>query len=141
MDKVQELLNQIFELGIRINRETDLACWVDVSGHVNTIEVSVASSKKSFLNILTKHHLSYYKDYLEDNGLAEFVQDAKTTIDDLNQLLAKDWTKTYEAYCNLIDMSCSQVFTSEEAAKKWVRKMERKYKKVHAIVGYTEKAV
>ena len=49
--------------------------------------------------------------------------------------------KTYTAYCNLIDMGCSQVFTSEAAAKKWVAKMKKKYNKVNAIVGYREELV
>jgi len=141
MDNKFEILSQLFEVGMRINLETEMACWIDISGHVNLMKISVAKSKEHFNNKLTTHEFWYSKEYMEDKGYKEFMEGARIALNDLNSILSSDWTKIYKAYCNLLDMSCSQVFTSEEAAKKWVRKMERKYKKVDAIVGYSEDLV
>lgn len=138
MDKKLELLSQLFEVAARINLETERACFVDMSGHVDKISIRVNNSKTDFLKQLTKHEIYYKCDYLENDGEKEFIEAAQLALTDLNNILSSKWEKTYTAYCNLIDMACQQTFTSEEAAKKWVRKMKRKYDKVHAIVGYKE---
>jgi hypothetical protein len=134
---VIEALSQIMEIGLRINLETDFACWVTVSGHVDGFQVSVAQSKTNYNTKLTAHEFYYFRDYADDKGFADFLEASKIAIDDLNKILSSKWTNMYTAYCNLIDMSCSQVFTSEAAAKRWVSKMKAKYDKVHAMTGYT----
>jgi len=85
----------------------------------------------------------YYKrSYLnEDENLKEFLEDYEEAMKDLNSILSKTFSKKFTAWCNLIDMSCTQVFTSEYSAKKWTRQMNSKYSKVNAIVGYREELV
>lgn len=138
-----ESLSQLFEIGMRINLETDMACFIDVSGHVDHIEIKIAKSKKDhYLDKFSTHKLFYRRSYLdEEENLKEFLEDHKEAVKDLNSILSKTFTKKFTAWCNLIDMSCNQVFTSEHCAKKWVNKMNRKYKKVYAIVGYKEELI
>jgi hypothetical protein len=137
----QELLNQLFEIGMRINLETQMACWIDVAGHVDQISIKVSRSKEKYQDRLTSHSIYYKKDYESDQGLADFKLAANIALEDLKTILVQKFDKKYIAYCNLIDMSCNQPFTSEAAAKQWVKKMKRKYDKVHAIVGYTEEFI
>ena len=140
-DKIKELLSQLFEVSVRINLETERCCFVDVSGHVDKILIRVNNSKTDYLGQLTKHEIYYRRDWMDDKGEKEFIEKAQIALEDLNNILKADFTKTYTAYCNLIDMSCSQVFTSEKAAKNWVKKMKAKYDKVDAIVGIKEELV
>lgn len=142
-EKKRELLLQIFDLSLRINLETEMACWIDVSGHVGKVTISVAKAKKEhFFDKVTKHEHYYDCEWQkEDELFKEFAEWAKDTIDALNSVLGKSFTKRYTAYCNLIDMSCSQVFVSEPEAKRWVKKMKRKYDVVHAITGYKEELI
>lgn len=139
MDKRLEIISQLFEVAMRINLETDRCCFFDVSGHVSSVKIKVVGSKEKYLERITTHEFYYSEDeYQDDKGMAEFLDRAKIALDDLNNVLSAKWDKRYTAYCNLIDMSCDQVFTSEAAAKAWVKKMKRKYESVHAIVGYKE---
>lgn len=140
-EKVAELIGQMTELVVRINLETEMASWLDISGHVSSLKITVAASKENYQKKVTAHEMYYDVSYSEDRGFAVFVETANEAIQDLNNLLSAKCEKTYTAYCNLIDMGCSQVFTSEAAAKKWVAKMKKKYNKVNAIVGYREELV
>lgn len=135
-----EQLSQIFEIGMRINLETNMACFIDVSGHVDHFEIKIAKEKQNhYLDKFCSHKLYYKRSYLsEEENLKQFLEDSKEAIRDLNSVLSKTFTKKFTAWCNLIDMSCHQVFTSEYSAKKWVNKMKSKYNKVDAIVGYRE---
>ncbi len=138
-DQRAEMLAQIFELAMRINLETEFAAFVSVSGHISQISISISKGKKDyFLDKMTKHEFYYHPAWEDHSWFPDFMESAKIAITDLNNILSATWTKTYKAYCNLIDMGCEQVFTSEEAAKKWCAKMKRKYNKVHAIVDYRE---
>ncbi len=140
-EKINETLSQLFELAMRINIETEMCAFVDLSGHVGQIKITIRNSKEDYLKQLTRHEMYYYTDYGDDNGFADFMEKSNVAITDLNNLLTSGVDKKYTAYCNLIDMSCSQVFTSEAAAQAWVKKMKRKYGEVHAIVGYKEEVV
>jgi hypothetical protein len=141
-EKKREVLAQIFDIALRINMETGMACWIDVSGHVGQVSISVAKAKKDhFLDKITKHETYYDRDWSGEELNKEFFEWAKDTISALNSVLGRTFTKKYTAYCNLIDMGCGQVFVSEPEAKRWVKKMKRKYDSVHAIVGYREELV
>lgn len=124
-EKISELLAQLFEVSMRINLETDMACFFDISGHVSQVSIKVNKDKKNYEK-LTSHEMYYQRDWMEDRGEKEFITAATIALEDLNNILNAKWEKTYKAYCNLIDMSCSQTFTSEEAAKRWVSKMKEK---------------
>lgn len=138
-----ESLTQIFEIGMRINLETDMCCFIDVSGHVDHFEIKIAKSKENhFLDKFSSHKLYYKRSYLsEEENLKEFLEDYEEAIKDLNLILSKTFSKKFTAWCNLIDMSCHQVFTSEYSAKKWTKQMKSKYGKVDAIIGYKEELV
>lgn len=142
-EKKRELLSQIFDIAMRINMETEMACWIDVSGHIGKVSISVAKAKKDhFLDKVTRHESYYEHDYgNKEETDKEFFEWASDTIAALNSVLEKTFTKKFTAYCNLIDMSCKQVFVSEPEAKRWVTKMKRKYGKVNAIVDYREELV
>lgn len=139
----REFLGQLFDLVMRINLETEMACWIDISGHVGAVKISVGKAKKEhYLDKVTTHEMYYERDYGDKvENDKEFFDWAKDTIVALNSVLSKTFTKKYTAYCNLVDMSCNQVFVSEKEAKRWVRKMKNKYDKVHAIVSYKEELV
>ena len=47
---MDELLTQIFELAIKVNRETEKAVFVDYSGHVHLFEISIRKSKRKYLD-------------------------------------------------------------------------------------------
>lgn len=142
-EQKREALLQVFDVAMRINLETDMACWIDVAGHVSNVKVSVAKAKKEhFMDKVTNHEMYYHRDYGDPTEAnQEFFQWAEETIAALNSVLSKTFTKKFTAYCNLIDMSCNQVFVSEGEAKRWVKRMKRKYDKVHAITGYSEELV
>lgn len=139
----REALSQLFDIAMRINFETDMACWIDVAGHVSNVKISVSKAKKdNYGDKVTTHEMYYDRDYgnKKEND-DEFFQWAKDTEVALNLVLSKSFTKKFTAYCNLIDMSCSQVFVSESEARRWVKRMKTKYEKVHAITGYKEELV
>jgi hypothetical protein len=138
-----ELMSQLFEIAMRINLETEMACFVTISGHVEQFTVAVCKHKKDhYTDKISSHEFYYERDYGDKSeNDKEFCELVHAAIQDLNSILSRTFTKKYTAWCNLIDMACSQVFTSEIAAKQWVKKMNTKYKKVHAIVGYKEELI
>lgn len=138
-----ELMSQVFEIGMRINLETEMACFINVSGHVDQFTVSVAKEKRDhYLDKFSNHEFYYHRNYgKQSENDAEFTKLAQDAITDLNSVLSRTFTKKYTAYCNLIDMTCSQVFTSEKSAIAWTKKMKSKYNKVGAIIGYKEELV
>ncbi len=50
--KNKELILEIVNLCLLINAETDFAAFFGISGHVDTISVSVCESKEIYKNIL-----------------------------------------------------------------------------------------
>lgn len=137
-----ELMTQLFEISMRINLETEMCCFVNISAHVSQFEVKVAKSKEHYNDQLTKHSTYYDRNYGDQaENDKEFCEEMQVAIRDLNSILSRTFTKKFTAYCNLIDMACSQVFTDEAPAKKWVARMQRKYRSVSPIVGYTEELV
>jgi hypothetical protein len=141
-EKKRELLAQLFDLALRINLETSMACWVDISGHVGQVKISVAKSKEHYFDKVTTHEMYYERGYGDPKeNDSEFFTWANDTIGALNSVLGMTFTKRFLAYCNLIDMSCSQTFVCESEAQRWVKKMKTKYDKVHAITGYKEELI
>jgi len=139
-----EKINQLIEIAMRINLETEMSCFVDISGHVDWVQIKVCKSKEhpGYSDQVTLHKLKYKSDYESENELNEkFDKDFTLAIEDLNNVLSRKFTKKYTAYCNLIDMSCHSVFSNETSAQNWVSKMKRKYGKVNAIVGIKEEFV
>jgi len=43
---MDELVNQIFQLAIKVNRETEKAVWAEYVGHVNGFEIRIAKGKE-----------------------------------------------------------------------------------------------
>jgi len=140
-DQIQEKLNQISDLIIRINLETDLAAWCSVNGHVNTINLSISETKDRFQDKLHKAELRYQpflwdfqsKEAQEEmikKWFEEFKNDADQIIKDLSDTLAKNWEEIHIVSVSLKETSFSQPFLSIEEAQKYEKKMKRKYGKV-----------
>lgn len=141
---IQDRLDNLHSLCMRVNTETELHAWYEIHGHVDKLDIKVKAELGNYrYEKVTSHEISYKKrDYQEQEDFEKrFLESTDIAIKDLNNIISKTWTSKYTAYCNLIDMSCSEVFSSEDAAKKWVRKMKRKYNKVGAIVGINEEKV
>lgn len=137
-DLLKDKVSQVLDLAMRINLETDLCSFVEVSGHVDQIKISVRQGKDDFNKRIHSVELRYrpWSSYEKEEEFCEkFNKDLDLAIKDLQNIVSSKWEYTYTAYCNLIDMACSEVFSSDEQAQKWKRKMERKYKSVHPICG------
>lgn len=142
--KINDHLQRIASLCIRINVETDLCCFLDISGHVNNLTLTVSTEKE---NWQTKIHSAklIYKNYelcqtLEE-FMPEFEKDAEQILSDLLRIFNSSWTTKYTVYVNCIEMSTSKTFISSVEAKKYERKMKRKYGKIDAIIGINEERV
>lgn len=68
-----ELVMSIIAIALDINRKTDKAAFVHVSGHVNTIHVDISPSKENYL------------EYVYSNGCK--LDDTKELKDMLHSLL------------------------------------------------------
>ena len=132
---VQAKLTELYGLCARINLETEKCCFFDMSGHVGQVAISIAASKKEYLLKFHKIEVQYVARPYEECGNTRVLADLDKAIADLNLFLTENITIKYVAYCNLIDMACKQTFAIEADAEAWCKKMERKYKGNHPLVG------
>ena len=139
MNEETELkIEKILSLAFRIHRETSLCSFFSYSGHVDRLTIDVREAKDQYLKKFHSAEIRLCCFEFEDKE--KFQNELKDNLDTAiagpESILSKDWDYSFEAYCNLTDMSCSDIFSTEEAAKKWVSKMERRYKSVHPYCGY-----
>jgi len=61
MDKIfiGQIIGEIMNLGVRINYETDLCCFISLLGHVEVFEIRITPSKMDY----THHHEIYKKEF------------------------------------------------------------------------------
>lgn len=74
--RIAALVGDISFYAALVNLHTDYAVFVDMSGHVETLEVSVRQSKERYTNVLTKDNIRLSGLYVE----SQHVIDALTSI-------------------------------------------------------------
>jgi hypothetical protein len=139
---ITETLEQIMSLALRIDLETELCSFIDLSGHVQKLAISIRGGKDIYEDKVHKAEIRYRPwDYENlEEFKTKFMAQSEVIIGDLQNILSDKWDYKYTAYCNLIEMSCSEVFSTEEGANKWIRKMKRKYSSVSPILGVKKEA-
>jgi hypothetical protein len=80
--KTYSLIEEIFHLCMRINSETKLACWFDISGHVYSMEVEIARGKKKF-----KDRFFECRIYFPPSTIASPIEKYKELIKTLKEYL------------------------------------------------------
>ena len=149
MNPTAEMIAQICEVSARINIETTFCSFFSMSGHIGQISVDIRNSKDDFIEKVHYCEISYQptkfdfcskeeNEEREKKCRLQFHKEAAEILAVMQKVLSGGWSRTYTAYCNLIDMSCSQVFVTKKDAEKWERKMKKKYKSVNPITGIIE---
>lgn len=67
---IKASLQTIMTLAFQINAETERAAFVNYSGHVDSLSIQIAESKKEFDNILFTKQI-YLKDFLSEKQLRD----------------------------------------------------------------------
>lgn len=71
---------------MQLNQNTELAAWLDITGHCNSISVSVAKSKEDYSNKIYEYRsLSYSGILLRE----DFEEEVNKIINDLTELEVK----------------------------------------------------
>jgi hypothetical protein len=73
MNQKQKLTSEIMTLAYMVNEVTDYCTFVRFSGHVNHVEITIAKSRKDYLNQIATSEF-------KPNGKVERLQSAKETL-------------------------------------------------------------
>lgn len=150
---INEKILEVVEICNRINLQTDKCVFLDISGHVYTIKVTVCPKKKDYSSRVFEKEISYDLNWSTWEWMGE--EEAKTKREEnyqkiikelneisqsLNNIITKDYPERFEAYCSVGDeLTGKQSFGDEGEAKRWVSKMKRKYSKYNTIAYYNKK--
>ncbi|MDV3882953.1 hypothetical protein CMU04_06430 [Elizabethkingia anophelis] len=78
-NEIEKALLKIQWLSIKINRDTDMCVFINVSGHVSGIEITISESKKNYNNKRIESSM-----YFDKNGIHK---DSVSKLSDLNNIV------------------------------------------------------
>ncbi|WP_040981025.1 hypothetical protein [Oceanobacillus jeddahense] len=90
MDEKSKLMAEITLLAMKLQNETDYAVFVNLSGHVDKMEISICRSKKNYSNEIANCEFYVNKDYSFKRMqevkeiLLAFIEEKKVDVSQLN---------------------------------------------------------